>query len=184
MNMKKPGKTSKPSNPAPSQKAASAPARTQAETFAEAMRLFWSSQYDRAIPLFEQAAKGRDLSIAESAQMHIRMCRRRMEGAQPDLKTPEQQHLYALSLINEHRFEDALPWLKKAVAADPRGDYQYALALALGRLGRTADAADALRRALAADGSLRNTAKNDPDFAPLLGDAAIREVLEPSQPAS
>lgn len=181
--MKKPGKTSKPSTSSPPQKAASAPAKTQAETFAEAMRLFWASQYDRAVPLFEQAAQGRDLSIAESAQMHIRMCRRRME-AHPDLKTPEQQHLYALSLINEQRFADALPWLKKAVAADPRGDYQYALALALGRLGQTADAADALRLALAADGTLRNTAKNDPDFAPLLADPAIREVLEAAQPAS
>lgn len=148
------------------------------------MRLFWASQYERAVPLFEQAAQGRDLSIAESAQMHIRMCRRRMESAQPDLRTPEQQHLYALSLINEQRFEDALPWLKKAVAADPRGDYHYALALALGRLGRTADAADALRLAVAADGALRATAKNDPDFAPLLAEPAIREVLELSQPAS
>ncbi len=182
--MKKPGKTSKPSTPQPPQKAAAAPAMTQAEAFAEAMRLFWASQYDRAAPLFEQAAQGRDLSIAESAQMHIRMCHRRMESAQPDLKTPEQQHLYALSLINEQRFEDALPWLKKAVAADPRSDYQYALALALGRLGRTADAAEALRLALAADKDLRHTAKRDPDFAPLLADPAIREVLEPSQPAS
>lgn len=182
--MKKPGKTSKSSSPAPSQKAAPTSARPQAETFAEAMRLFWASQYDRAIALFEQAAHGRDLSIAESAQMHIRMCRRRIESAQPDLKTPEQQHLYALSLINQQRFEDALPWLKKAVAADPKGDYQYALALALGRLGHSEDAAEALRLALAADGALRTTAKNDPDFAPLLADPAIREVLEPSQPAS
>lgn len=182
--MRKPGKTSKPSAPSPPQKAPSTPAKTQAEAFAEAMRLFWASQYDRAVPLFDQAAQGRDLSIAESAQMHIRMCRRRMESAQPDLKTPEQQHLYALSLINEQRFEDAIPWLKKAVAADPRSDYQYALALALGRLGRMADAAEALRLALAADKDLRNTARSDPDFAPLLADPAIREALEPSQPAS
>ncbi|MEO9365094.1 MAG: hypothetical protein ABI341_03200 [Nitrososphaera sp.] len=184
MNMKKPGKTTKPSTPAPSRKAASAPAKTQAEIFAEAMRLFWAADYGRAIPLFEQATQGRDLSISESAQMHIRMCRRRMESAQPELKTPEQQHLYALSLINEQRFQEALPWLQKAVASDPRGDYQYALALVLGRLGHVADAAGALRLALAADHSLRVTAKNDPDFAPLLSEPAIREVLELSQQAS
>jgi tetratricopeptide (TPR) repeat protein len=182
--MKKPGKTSKPTSQASSQKSASAPARPQAEVFSEAMRLFWASQYERAIPLFEQAAQGRDLSIAESANMHIRMCRRRLESAQPDLKTPEQQHLYAVSLINEQRFQDALPWLRKAVAADPRGDYQYSLALALGRTGQIADAAEALKSALEADGGLRNIARNDPDFAPLLGDPAIRQVLEPSEPVS
>lgn len=182
--MKKPGKTSKPSSPAASQRASSAPARPQAEVFSEAMRFFWASQYERAIPLFEQAAQGRDLSIAESANMHIRMCRRRMESAQPDLKTPEQQHLYALSLINEQRFQDALPWLRKAVDADPRGDYQYSLALVLGRTGQTADAAEALRLALQADGGLRSIARNDPDFAPLLGDPAIRQVLEPVEPTS
>jgi len=184
MSMKKPGKTSKtPAQPSP-QKAASAPAKPQSEVYSEAMRLFWAAQYKRAIPLFEQAAQGRDLSIAESAKMYVRMCLRRLESAQPDLKTPEQQHLYALSLINEQRFEDALPWLQKAVAADPRSDYQYSLALALGRTGQMADAAAALRQAIAADHGLRHTAKNDPDFAPLLGDPVIREILEPSQPAS
>ncbi len=112
MTMKKTGKSSKdPRQPAESK---AAPARPQAEIFSEAMRAFWASQYERAIELFEQAAQGRDLSIAESAQMHFRMCRRRMESSMPELKTPEQQHLYAVSLINEQRFADALPWLQKA----------------------------------------------------------------------
>lgn len=181
MTMKKPGKPSKNSRQPASPKAP--PARPQAELFAEAMRAFWASRYDHAISLFEQAAQGRDLSIAESSQMHIRMCQRRLETAQPDLKTPEQQHLYAVSLVNDQRFQDALPWLHKAVSADPRPDYQYTLALALGRLGNFQDAAAALRQALASDGGLRSIARSDPDFAPLLDNPIIREVLEPSQPA-
>ncbi len=182
MTMKKTGKSSKdPRQPAESK---AAPARPQAEIFSEAMRAFWASQYERAIELFEQAAQGRDLSIAESAQMHIRMCRRRMESSMPELKTPEQQHLYAVSLINEQRFADALPWLQKAVSSDPRPDYQYALALTLGRLGNFEQAADALRQALASDTGLRTFARSDPDFAPLLENPLIREVLDPSRPAA
>jgi len=179
--MKKTGKPSKESRQSAAPK--SAPARPQAEIFADAMRAFWASQYDRAIALFEQAAQGRDLSIAESAQMHIRMCRRRMESAKPELKTPEQQHLYAVSLINEERFQDALPWLQKAVSSDPRPDYQYTLALALGRLGNFQEAAATLRQALAADNGLRAFARSDPDFAPLLDNPLIRGVLDPSPSA-
>ncbi len=181
MTMKKTGKPSKDPRHSAAQKAA--PARPQGEIFADAMRAFWASQYDRAIALFEQAAQGRDLSIAESAQMHIRMCRRRMESAKPELKTPEQQHFYAVSLINEERFQDALPWLQKAVASDPRPDYQYTLALALGRLGNFQEAAAALRQAVASDNGLRAFARSDPDFAPLLDNPLIRGVLDSSPSA-
>ncbi len=182
MTMKKTGKSSKDSRQPADPKAT--PAKSQGEIFSEAMRAFWASDYGRAIALFEQAAQGRDLSIAESAQMHIRMCRRRMESAQPELKTPEQQHLYAVSLINEQRFADALPWLQKAVSSDPRPDYQYALALTLGRLGNFEEAAAALRQALASDNGLRTFARSDPDFAPLLENPLIRGVLDPAQPAA
>lgn len=182
MTMKKTGKSSKEPRQNAAPKAASA--RSQAELFSEAMRAFWASQFDRAISLFEQAAQGRDLSIAESAQMHIRMCRRRLESAQPELETPEQQHLYAVSLINDQRFSEALPWLQKAVSSDPRPDYQYTLALTLGRLGSFQEAAEVLRQALAADHGLRTFARTDPDFAPLLENPLIRGVLDSSQPAA
>ncbi len=181
--MKKQAKPSKEPRPAAEAKAGAASGKTQAQLFSEAMSAFWAGKYDRAIGLFEQAAQGKDLSVAESAQMHIRMCRRRMEGAQPDLQTPEQQHLYAVSLINEQRFEEALPWLEKAVKGDPRPEYRYTLALALGRAGRIEEAAGVLRQAVESDGDLRKAAKNDPDFAPLLENPHIRQVIEPAQPA-
>ncbi|MCS7041906.1 MAG: tetratricopeptide repeat protein [Bryobacteraceae bacterium] len=141
------------------------------------MRAFWAGDYEQAIGLFEQAAAGRDISIAESARMHVRMCQRRLDAARSAPKTPEEHYLYAVSLMNAQQYSEARPHLEKAVAADPRPDYHYALALTLGMLGNMDEAAASLRTAIEADSNIRRTAKNDPDFAPLLENALIRETL-------
>jgi tetratricopeptide (TPR) repeat protein len=174
--MKKQAKPTKESRqPAPAGEAA-AP-RSQQEIYSDAMRAFWAGDYEQAMALFEQAAAGRDISIAESARMHIRMCQRRLEAAQSAPKSPEEHYLYAVSLMNAQQYGEARPHLEKALAADPRPDYHYALALTLGMLGHIEEAAASLRNAIQADSTIRKMAKNDPDFAPLLENAVIRETL-------
>lgn len=172
-------KQAKPTKEARQPAAAKEPAapRSQQEIYSEAMRAFWAGDYEQAMALFEQAASGRDISVAESARMHIRMCQRRLEAAQNALKTPEEHYLYAVSLMNAQQYGEARPHLEKAVAADPRPDYHYALALTLGMLGNIDAAAASLRNAIEADAAFRKMAKNDPDFAPLLENAIIRETL-------
>lgn len=174
--MKKQAKPTKDARQPASTKEPAAP-RSQQEIYSEAMRAFWAGDYQRAMALFEQASTGRDISVSESARMHIRMCQRRLEAAQNALKTPEEHYLYAVSLMNAQQYGEARPHLEKAIAADPRPDYHYALALTLGMLGNIDAAAASLRSAIEADSSIRNTAKNDPDFAPLLENAVIRETL-------
>lgn len=173
--MKKQAKPTRSSNPAAAQQPA-AP-KTQQEAFSDAMRAFWAGQYEQAMGLFEQAASGRDISISESAKMHIRMCQRRLDAARTAPKTPEEHYVYAVSLMNAQQYGEARPHLEQAVAADPRPDYHYALALTLGMLGEIDAAAASLRNAIAADSSIRTTAKNDPDFAPLLENEVIRQTL-------
>ena len=175
--MKKQAKTAKETRQNTAAKEPAAAPRPQQEVFAEAMRAFWAGQYEKAIPLFEQARKGRDLSISESAQMHIRMCQRRLDAVRNAPKTPEEHYVYAVSLMNAQQYGEARPHLEKAIAADPRADYHYALAIAHGMLGNIADAAASLRAAIEADGNIRITARNDPDFAPLLEHALIRDTL-------
>lgn len=174
--MKKQAKSSKDVRQAALAKESSAPL-SQQEAFSEAMRAFWAGQYEQAIALFEQAVRGRDISIAESAKMHIRMCQRRLEAAGSAPKTPEEHYLYAVSLLNAQQYDQARPHLEQAVAADPRPDYHYALALALGMLGNLEGAAASLRHAIEADPGLRTAAKKDPDFSPLLENELIRETL-------
>lgn len=151
--------------------------KPQPELFASAMTAFWAGQYAKAKALFEEAAKGGNLSVSESSQMYIRMCERRMAAAQVELTSPEDHYLYGVSLMNAQQYGEAKGHLEAAVAASPAPHYLYAFSIASGMLGAVQDAAQSLRRAIALDPSIRALARNDPDFAPLLEHAPIREAL-------
>jgi tetratricopeptide (TPR) repeat protein len=141
------------------------------------MKLFTSGEYARARDLFEKALRGPVPSVNESALMYSRMCAKRLEKPGLELRTPEDLYTYAISLINSERFRDAVPHLERAIASSGQSHYLYALALCLGRTGAVEAAADHLRRAVVQDASIRNVARSDADFTPLLEHSALRELV-------
>jgi hypothetical protein len=77
-------------------------------------------------------------------------------------------------LARQQRYEEAVPFAMKAVALSP--DFaraHYGLACIYSRLGRTQESLDALRRALAYDGSLSTLAVQDEDLANLRHDPRL-----------
>jgi tetratricopeptide (TPR) repeat protein len=173
--MKKPTKAPESKQPAVSGVASDPKAHTA--QFSQAMKLFTSGEYAKAKDLFEKAARGPVLSVNESSLMYSRMCTKRLEKPKLELKTPEELYTYAVSLINSEKFRDAVPHLERAVASSGQSHYLYALALCLGRSGSVDAAADHLRRAVTQDASIRNVARSDSDFTPLLEHSALRELV-------
>ncbi len=155
--------------------------RAHTEQFAEAMKYFHQGSFERAARLFEEAATGAHIGVNESAQMYARMCRQRLEQASVELKTPEDYYNYAVGLINARRFREARESLEKALAAGQQAHMVYALALVEGHLGSMDAAVTHLRQAIQMDPSVRGLARSDPDFAPLLSNARLREALAPAQ---
>jgi tetratricopeptide (TPR) repeat protein len=154
---------------------------THTELFARAMKVFNQGDYAQAATLFEQAATGPLLGVNESAQMYLRMCQQRMSRPDIELQTPEDYYNYAVSLINARRYREARENLEHATAAGPQPHFCYALALVEGHLGSMEVAAAHLRHAIQMDPALRGVARSDPDFAPLLHNPRVKEVLASAQ---
>ncbi len=151
--------------------------KAHTELFGKAMKLFSTGKYREAAPLFEEAASGPLMSVNESAEMYRRMCEKRMQAGEVKLQTAEEYYTYGVSLLNARKWSEAKGPLETAVAKGGEPHHLYALALAEGMTGGVAEAAQHLRRAVAGDGAIRNIARSDVDFAPLMEHAQIREVL-------
>lgn len=151
--------------------------KSQTDLFAQAMKSFTSGDYKTALEVFEQASQGPSISVNESAQMYKRMCQQRIEREAPQLKTPEDHYNFAVGLMNAGKFSDARKYLETAVDAGSESHHLYALAIVEGMTGSIDLAVRHLRKAIQGDRGLRNIARSDADFQPLLQHAQIREVL-------
>ena len=150
----------------------------QLTSFEKAMKLFHRREFQPALPLFDEAAKGADVSIAHAAQLHARMCRQRLEKDAPQLKTSEDNYAYGLALTNRRELTGAEQYLNRALQLAPRADHiLYTLALVKGLQGDVAAATGYLARAIEIQPGNRTTVRTDPDFRELLHHQSIRELV-------
>lgn len=164
--------------PAISKTSPSKPVDNQLNVFEKATKLFHKRDFAAALPLFEEAAKGADVAVAQSAQMHLRMCQQRMDKSAPKLSSAEDYYAYAVSLVGRRELATAEQQLKKALQLAPKADYAlYTLALVKGLQGDISSSAGLLAQAIDLQPSNRSSARHDPDFQELLHHAAIRDLV-------
>lgn len=160
------------------------PATVQLATLEKAMKAFHKRDFESALPIFEEAAKGPEVSVSHTAALHARMCRQRLDSGKPALKTSDDNYAYGLTFINRREFAEAEPFLKKALSLAPKADHVlYALALSRGHQGDLAEAASLLARAIEISPNNRSAARNDPDFQELLRQSPLREIVHPEKQA-
>ncbi|MGC4054352.1 MAG: hypothetical protein QM757_35160 [Paludibaculum sp.] len=152
-------------------------AKSQTDLLAPGHEELTSGDYRAAMEVFEQASQGPSISVNESAQMYKRMCRQRLDRETPQLKTAEDHYNFAVGLMNAGKFSDARKYLETAVDAGSESHHLYALAIVEGMTGSIDLAVRHLRKAIQGDRGLRNVARSDADFQPLLQHTQIREVL-------
>jgi len=96
---------------------------------------------------------------------------------------PSREFQEGVEKIDAGKVEEALSAFEQAAAgaADSgrRGDALFNVAVCHVRLGSRAAAMAAAREAMAANPALSADFKSDPDFAPLMADAAFRRLLTP-----
>jgi tetratricopeptide (TPR) repeat protein len=154
------------------------PAGNQLIAFDSAMKLFHKRDFQGALPSFDEAAKGTDVSIAHTAQLHANMCRQRLERESPQLKTSEDNYAFGLALANRRELTGAEKYLQRALQLAPKADHiLYSLALVKGLQGDMPAAAGYLAQAIEIQPSNRSTARTDPDFHELLRHQPIREIV-------
>ena len=159
-----------------------APAHDQLEVFQAAIRQFHAGKFQDARQLFQQATGGANRAIAHKAELHIRMCNRRLEEGAPELKTPEDHYNYAIALINSRELEKARHHLDAALALDPQADHvYYAAALCHGLAGNLQAAYENLKRAIDLQPRNRVAARQDTDFAGFVDKPPLDRLLFPER---
>jgi len=154
----------------------------QLEVFESAIKLFHAKKFREARERFLAAKRGNDRGIAHKADLHVRMCDRRLEEQGVVLHTPDEHYDYAITLINERKLPTARQHLMKALEQLPEADHvYYALALCDGLGGDLQGAYDNLRRAIELQPRNRISARQDADFAAIANQPPLDRLLFPEK---
>jgi tetratricopeptide (TPR) repeat protein len=154
----------------------------QTDLFARATRSFTGGDFQRARDLYEEAAAGPSLEVAESARMYVRMCDQRIGREKVEIRTPEERYDVAVQLINQRKLPPAQQHLKTALESMPNAAHlHYAMALAKGLGGDPHAAQEHLRRAIELDPQQRALARGDSDFQELMHHPEIRSLIYPER---
>lgn len=157
----------------------------QVALYEKAMKLLHAGEFAKAIGAFEQVLSGPSKEIAHAARVHQAACRKRLSAREQQPATPADHYDYGVALINRGELDEALGHLRQALAAMENGDHiHYALALCYGLRGELDQAAVHLRRAIELEPRNRITARNDPDFQPLLAQPELRDLVQTERKGS
>jgi Tfp pilus assembly protein PilF len=159
--------------------------QAQLKLFEQAVRLFHARNFAEARALFEKAQNGPNREMAHNAELHIRMCNRRLERPVVDLKTAEEHYNYGVAMINARNLAEAHQHLESALKMEPQADHVlYALALCKGLAGDVDGAHEHLKRAIELEPRNRIAARQDADFALFFDQPQMQQLLFPEKTGS
>ncbi|HET9320542.1 MAG TPA: hypothetical protein VFO27_12235 [Bryobacteraceae bacterium] len=156
--------------------------QAQLKTFEQAVRLFHTRKFSDARELFVKAVTGPNREMAHNAELHIRMCDRRLEKAVVDLKTAEEHYNYGVAMINARNIGEAQQHLEAGLRLEPQADHiLYALALCKCLVGDMEGAHENLKRAIDLEPRNRISARQDADFAAFTNHPQMQQLLYPDK---
>jgi tetratricopeptide (TPR) repeat protein len=157
-------------------------AQAQLKAFEQAIKLFHARKFADAKNLFAQAATGPHREMGHNADLHIRMCERRLEKPALEFHGIDDHYNYAIAMINARNLEAALEHLRAAQRLDSQADHvYYALAICQGLGGDLASACENLKRAIEINPRNRIAARQDADFSSIAHQSPLRELLYPEK---
>jgi len=159
--------------------------REQQQSFDEAMRQFHDQKFQKAKQAFEKVLEGPTRELVDRAQVHLRICERRIsKPLDTTPRTAEEHYHHGVAMMNLGRWEDSRQALERARKIAPKADYIiYALAALDSLTGEVESAMTHLKLAIELRPENRYHARNDQDFAYLLEDPRFTELLYPERDA-
>ena len=157
------------------------PRFTQAvENYEAALRAIQERKFDRAKGLLQKVIDGPSTELADRAAVHLKLCLQQVARASTAFKTPEEHYDFAVSLMNQGKYEDARGHLEKILKQNAKADYAlYGLAVLDCLTNKVEDSLRHLDQAISLNPALRFQARNDSDFQNLADDPRFTELLYP-----
>jgi tetratricopeptide (TPR) repeat protein len=160
-------------------------AQAQLKAFEQAVRLFHAAKFADAREQFTKAVSGPNREMGHNAELHIRMCDRRLAKPVVDLKTAEEHYNYGVAMVNARNLTDARQHLETALKLQPDADHvHYALALCKGLSGDIDGAYENLKRAIDLEPRNRISARQDVDFGGFSSHPQMQQLLFPDKTGS
>lgn len=151
----------------------------QQQLYEQAARLFQAQVFDKANALFQKVTQGPNRTLAHHAQVHSRICQKRLRPPQVSLKTVDDHYNYAVTLINARRLKEAAEVLETALHMAPQADHlHYALAATQSLQGNPQAAYERLKTAIDLHPRNRILARTDADFAGILEYPPLASLLQ------
>jgi tetratricopeptide (TPR) repeat protein len=157
------------------------PRFTQAvENYELALKALQERKFERAKALLQKVVDGPSTELADRAAVHLKLCNQQLGRAATAFKTPEEHYDFAVSVMNQGKYEEARAHLEKILKQHPKADYAlYGLALLDCLTNKVEDALRHLDEAIRLNPALRFQARNDSDFHNLADDPRFTELLYP-----
>jgi len=150
------------------------------ENYEGALRAIQERKFERAKALLQKVIDGPSTELADRAAVHLKLCNQQLARAATAFKTPEEHYDFAVSLMNQGKYDDARAHLEKILKQHPKADYAlYGLALLDCLTSKVEDALRHLDEAIRLNPALRFQARNDSDFHNLADDPRFTELLYP-----
>ncbi len=150
------------------------------ENYEAAVKAIQERRFERARSLLHKVIEGPSPQLADRAAIHLKLCNQQMARASTAFKTPEEHYDFAVSLMNQGKYDDARSHLEKILKQNPKADYAlYGLAVLDCLTNKVEDSLRHLDEAIRLNPKLRFQARNDSDFNNLADDPRFTELLYP-----
>jgi tetratricopeptide (TPR) repeat protein len=150
------------------------------ENYEVALKAIQERKFERAKGLLQKVIDGPSPELADRAVIHLKLCNQQLARASTAFKTPEEHYDFAVSLMNQGKYDDARSHLEKILKQNPKADYAlYGLAVLECLTSKVEDSLRHLDEAIRLNPRLRYQARNDSDFHNLADDPRFTELLYP-----
>ncbi len=150
----------------------------QSELFSQATELFQEQKFGMARRILEKVRAGPDASLGHRAGIYIEICNSRTARKRPKLDTLEEHYNYAVTLLNDGQFGDAVRVCNRALSINADlAHVHYLKAVAKILSGTPGSAVAPMKKAIALDPNIRIQAQRDPDLSTVIRTKPFAKLL-------
>lgn len=148
--------------------------------YQKAVTFMQQGNYVAAHPVLKQLLQEAPPAFTDRIRMYLAACVAHSNKSEAEFGSPEEQYDYAISLLNDGRYDEAREQLNDIVSSKDDADYAlYGLAVVASMTGDSQTCLDKLTEAIRLNGKNRLLARSDSDLQEMADDPRFTELLYP-----